>query len=342
MGLDYRVRCCPDGLMTDRRRDVAVLDCTIRDGGCTNGWHFDHDLVRKVVRALDDSGVDIVEIGYQTSPGVYDRDKVGPWRFCDEDDLLAVTEGVDVRLSCMVDMGRFSAKDLRPAHKSRVDVLRIATYGKDIVEAVDLGHAAQDAGYEVHVNVMAVSTSTPQEVDAFLEHLRGSRITHVSVVDSFGALYPHHIRYLLRKYKNWLRPDQKVGVHLHNNQGVAFANTIVAIEEGADLADATVFGMGRGAGNCPLELLLMHLDDNSHDPRSLLPLLEAFAEMRDTLRWGYHPAYALTGWLNRHPGDAIKHMGTSNPYDVTDFFDRLMADRPMARHHVPVREDGSF
>lgn len=342
MGLDYRVRCCPDGLMTDRRRDVKVLDCTIRDGGCTNGWQFSHDLVRGVVRALDAAGVDIVEIGYQTSPGVYDRSEVGPWRFCDEEDLRAVTEGTDVRISCMVDLGRFTPADLRPADESVVDVIRVAAYGEDIEEAVELCHAIEDAGYEAHCNVMAVSTSTPEEVDRFLEVLSKSRVGHVAVVDSFGALYPHHLRYLIRKYKNWLRPDQKVGVHLHNNQGVAFANTIIGIEEGADIADATLFGMGRGAGNCPLELLLMYLDDETHDPRALLPELESLAGLRDELRWGYHPAYAITGWLNRHPRDAIRHMRSDKPYDVSEFYDRLMTDRPMPRHHVVVREDGSF
>jgi len=342
MGLDYRVRCCPDGLMTDRRRDVRVLDCTIRDGGCTNGWQFDLGLVRETVQCLDRAGVDIVEIGYQTAEGIYDRGAVGPWRFSDEDMLRQVTEGVDVRISCMLDMGRFSASDLRPARDSVVDVLRIATYGRDIDDAVELAHAALDQGYEVHVNVMAVSTNTPQEVDAFLEALRRSRVSDVAVVDSFGALYPHHLRYLVRKYKNWLRPDQRVGVHLHNNQGVAFSNTIIAIEEGVNTADATIFGMGRGAGNCPLELLLMYLDDPTHDARALFPLLERYAELRDAIRWGYHPAYAITGWLNRHPRDAIQHMRTEHPYDVTDFYDQLTADRPRPRHHVPVREDGSF
>lgn len=342
MGLDYRVRCCPDGLMTDRRRDVKVLDCTIRDGGCTNGWRFDMDLVQQTVVALDRAGVDIVEIGYQTAEGVYDRGAVGAWRFCDEDVLRRAVEGVDVRLSCMIDMGRFSASDLRPAADSVVDVLRIATYGADIDQAVELAHAAIDVGYEVHVNVMAVSTNTPQEVDAFLEALARSQVTDVAVVDSFGALYPHHVRYLIRKYKNWLRPDQRVGVHLHNNQGVAFANTIIAIEEGADTADATIFGMGRGAGNCPLELLLMYLDDPGHDPRALFPLLERYAELRDAIRWGYHPAYAITGWLNRHPRDAIGHMKGEHPYDVVAFYDRLLAERPRPQHHVPVREDGSF
>jgi 4-hydroxy 2-oxovalerate aldolase len=342
MGLDYRVRCCPDGLMTDRRRDVAVLDCTIRDGGCTNNWRFDSGLVRDVVQALDKAGVDIVEIGYQTTEGVYDRTQVGPWRYCDEDVLRQVTEGTRVRISTMLDMGRFRASDLRPKADSVVDVIRVATYAEDITSAVDLCHAAQDAGYEAHCNVMAVSTNTPQEVDHFLDVLRRSRVTHISVVDSFGALYPHHLRYLIRKYKNWLRPDQKVGVHLHNNQGVAFANTIVAIEEGAQIADATLMGMGRGAGNAPLELLLMYLDDANHDPAALWPLLERFASMRDEIRWGYHPPYAITGWLNVHPNDAIHHMKSAHPYDVTDFWARLVDGRAIARHHIAVREDGSF
>ncbi|MFT7518377.1 MAG: 4-hydroxy 2-oxovalerate aldolase, partial [Kiritimatiellia bacterium] len=202
---------------------------------------------------------------------------------------------------------------------------------------VEILHRGLDLGYDVYCNVMAVSRNTPDEVDRFLSVLAASRVPNVAVVDSFGALYPHHLRYLIRKYKNWLRPDQRVGVHLHNNQGVAFANTIAAIDEGAGFADATIFGMGRGAGNCPLELLLMYLDDHGHDPRPLLPLLERFAGMRDELRWGYHPSYAITGWLNQHPNDAIRHMGSEHPYDVGAFYDELVKGRK-ARHHEPVRE----
>ena len=90
MGLDYRVRCCPDGLITDRRRQVAVLDCTIRDGGICNDWHFDPGLVARTVAGLSAAGVDLMEIGYQTSDGVFDPDAVGPYRFCREADLQAV------------------------------------------------------------------------------------------------------------------------------------------------------------------------------------------------------------------------------------------------------------
>ena len=333
MGLDYRVTCCPDGLMTDRRRSVEVLDCTIRDGGCCNAWRFDSDLVRDTYRALRDAGVDIMEIGYQTSPGVFEAGSVGPWRHCKEEDLRDVVDGDSIRISCMVDMGRFTAADLRPAKDSVVDIIRVATYGRDIDKAIDLLHAAQDKGYEVFANVMAVSVCTPQEVDRFLERLRISRVTNVAVVDSFGAMYPHHIRYLVRKYKNWLRPEQRVGAHFHNNQQSAFANTIAAIDEGADFVDATIFGMGRGAGNCPLELLLMYLDNPVHDVRPILPLMARFAELRDELRWGYHPPLAINGWLNVHPKTAIKRMRQADRYEVLEYFDQLTRDTDIGKDH---------
>ncbi|MFT4622046.1 MAG: 4-hydroxy 2-oxovalerate aldolase [Myxococcota bacterium] len=337
MGLDYRVRCCPDGLITDRRRVVEVLDCTIRDGGCTNAWQFDDDLVRRTFGALCESGVDVMEIGYQTSPGVFEAGSVGPWRYCREEDLRRVVTPESLggmRLSCMLDMGRIEAEDLRPAADSVIDVLRVATYAADIRQAIDLCEAAQDLGYEVHCNVMAVTRCTPAQVDEFLECLRNSRVPVVAVVDSFGAMYPHQLTYLIRKYKNWLRPDQRVGVHLHNNQQTAFANAIAAIDEGADLIDASVFGMGRGAGNVPLELLLMYLDDERHDVRPILGLVDDYMPLRAQLKWGYQVPYAITGWLNRHPNAAIERMQHASPESL-GFYDTLTRDRPRRPHHRP-------
>lgn len=333
MGLDYRVKCCPDGLMTDRRYNVRVLDCTIRDGGICNDWHFDNELVRKTFTALAASGVDIMEIGYRTAPGTVDASAVGPWRFCREDDLRDVAVASDMKLAIMMDEGKARVEDLIPKADSIVDIVRVATYGKDIDSAIELLEGAGELGYETFCNVMAVSTNTPQEVDEFLEKLRGSKIPNVAVVDSFGALYPHHVRYLIRKYKNWLRPDQKVGVHLHNNQQTAFANTIAAIDEGADFVDATIHGIGRGAGNCPLELLLMYLDDPRFDVRPILDLVDDYADLRDELRWGYHLPYVITGWLNMHPRSGIERMKREDRYDCLEFFEALTRNRPVPKHH---------
>jgi 4-hydroxy 2-oxovalerate aldolase len=336
MGLDYRVACCPDGLMTDRRHTVRVLDCSIRDGGCCNEWQFDEQLVRRTYRALAASGVDYMEIGYRSSPGSFDRAKCGPWRFCDDDALADIVEGTGMKLAVMLDYGKAAITDLQPRRNSPVAMVRIATYARDIEASIELLHRAQDLGYEVMCNVMAVSTCTPQEVDHFLGRLHDSTVPNVGLVDSFGAFYPHHVRYLVRKYKNWLRPDQRLGIHVHNNQETAFANTIVAVEEGADLVDATILGIGRGAGNCPLELLLMYLDTSKYDVAPILELAEEYSELRDQLKWGYHVPYGISGWLNAHPRAAIAQMSGREESTVAEFYRRLAEQRPKPRFHRPV------
>lgn len=323
MGLDYRVKCCPDGLVTDRRRRIKVLDCTIRDGGICNDWDFSHDFVQNVFKALVAAGVDYMEVGYKTKDGVFDRGAVGPWRFCDEDDLAKVVEPGQIKLSTMFDIGRVDTAAIPHSRDTVIDVIRIATYAHQLDEALRLLDDALEKGYETFINVMAVSTLPPEAVDDFLIRLAGSGVHNVAIVDSFGAMYPHHIRYLVHKYMNYLGEDIRVGVHLHNNQQQAFANSIAAIDEGVDFVDATVHGMGRGAGNCPLELLLFYLDNPRYDVVPVLELIERFAELRDELRWGYHLPYAITGYHNVHPASGIERMASEDRYQVRDMYEKL-------------------
>lgn len=324
MGLDYRVRCCPDGLVTDRRRRIRVLDCTVRDGGICNDWQFPEDLVQRTALALHQAGVDYMEIGYRSAPGSFDRQKVGPWRFCDEDLLQRVLPARSpMKVAVMVDVGRIGVEDIPASADSAVDVVRIATYAHQLDEALRLKDRAQTMGYETFINVMAVSTLDPAEVDACLQRLAVSGVDNVALVDSYGALYPYHVRYLVRKYMNYLGEGIKVGVHLHNNQQQAFANSIAAIDEGVDFVDATVHGMGRGAGNCPLELLLFYLDNPRYDVRPVLELVDEYATLRDELRWGYHLPYAITGYFNVHPRAGIERMSRPERYECRDMYEKL-------------------
>lgn len=327
MGHDPRILCCPDGLVTDRRRYVKVLDCTIRDGGLCNSWKFDHDLVGKTFRALTEARVDYMEVGYRSSDEAISRDKVGPWRFCDEKDLEAVAARGDMKLSTMVDVGKVRAKDIPPVSDTMIGVVRIATYAHQIDEALELLKHCLDSGYETFINVMAVSVCEPDDMDRYLEKLAASQVHNVAVVDSFGALLPHHVRYLFRKYRSFLGNEKHIGMHAHNNLQNAYANTVAAIEEGADFVDATIHGIGRGAGNCPIESLLFYLENARYDVRPILDLVEEFALLRDELRWGYHLPYAISGFMNVHPKQAIAMMDTQARYQCTDYYDRLQKAR---------------
>ena len=324
MGLDTRVACCPDGLVTDRRRRIKVLDCTIRDGGICNNWQFDHGVVRRVYEALLASGIDYMEVGYKINEGLADPKDVGPWRFCEENDLEQVVDkNRSLRIATMVDVGRIGPDKIPPAVDSSVDVIRIATYAHQMDEAMRLLDHCLSQGYETFMNVMAVSTLAPHAVDEFLTALAGSGVHNVAIVDSFGALYPYHVRYLVHKYMNYLGENIKVGVHFHNNQQQAFANSIAAIDEGVDFVDATLHGIGRGAGNCPLELLLFYLDNPRYDASPILDLVEEFASMRDELRWGYHLPYAISGLFNIHPRSAMERMARVDRYQVREMYETL-------------------
>lgn len=330
MGLDERVNCCPDGLVTDRRRRIKVLDCTIRDGGICNNWQFDYDTVRSVFEALSATGLDYMEVGYKYPRPGQPQDGIGPWRYCEEADLARVVQPGRMKLSAMVDVGKVKTTDIPQKKDSLIDLVRIATYAHQLDEALSILDHCLASGYETAMNVMAVSTLTPEAVDNFLARLADSKVHTVCLVDSFGALYPYHVQYLVRKYMNYLGEGKKVGVHFHNNQQQAFANTIAAIDEGVDIVDATIHGMGRGAGNCPIELLLFYLDNPRYDTSAVLDLVEYFAYMRDDLRWGYHLPYAITGYFNLHPKFGIERMKRVDRYQVRQMYESLAGLREAA------------
>ena len=326
------VRCCPQPT-APRKSDLKILDCTIRDGGICNDWQFSPSFVRTVFEALRDANIDYMEVGYKTHDGYFSRDNVGPWRFCMEDDLRDVFEESSVKISTMVDIGKIQTIDIPPSSTSVVDVIRIATYAHQLDEAQKILNHCLINGYETFMNVMAVSTLDPKEVDQFLDKLAVSGVHNVAIVDSFGCLFPHHIEQLVRRYRERLGPSIKIGVHCHNNQQQALANSLAAIHAGVDFVDATLHGMGRGAGNCPLELLLLYLNDSRYDIRPILPLLESFAELKEELRWGYQLPYAMTGHYNLHPRSGIDKMKNADRNQILGMFDTFAK-----RHNLTKRK----
>src|SRR4030042_4192368 len=253
------------------RPQIKVLDCTVRDGGLINKWQFSDEFVRKVFIALSQAGVDYMEIGYKSSEKYFSRDENGAWKFCTEEDIKRIIGDFDrnnMKLAAMVDIGRIDAEDIHPKKDSVLDMIRVACYAKEIDKGINLAHQCIDKGYETTINLMAVSKVLERDLDEALDDLSKSSVSIVYLVDSFGAMYSEQIHFLLKKYFASL-PGKELGIHAHNNQQLAFANTIEAIIVGANRIDATLYGMGRGAGNCPLELLLSFLKNPKFDIRPL-------------------------------------------------------------------------
>ena len=245
------------------RPEIKMVDCTIRDGGLSNDSRFSAETVRAVYNAACRAGIDYVELGYRNSKQMLGEDNFGPWRFCDDEQLNAVTEGVDpgaTKLAIMMDAHKSDPDDIRPREQSRVDLIRVATYVKDVDKAIRCAQAATANGYDCTINVMAISKEGPPALPEALQQIEEeTQALAVYVVDSFGALYSESVHYLVETYQMYVK-TKEVGVHMHNNQQLAFANTIEGIIKGANYVDGTFSGLGRGAGNCPSELLLSFLN----------------------------------------------------------------------------------
>ncbi len=310
------------------RPEIKVLDCTIRDGGLANDSHFDLQTVRAVYRACCEARIDYVELGYRNSKEMFSPDEFGPWRFCDEEDLRRATDGIEnpgTKIAVMQDAHKAVAEDLLPKSESVVDTIRIATYVKDIDKAIALENAAHEKGYETTINVMAISTESDWELDPALEQVEHeSHVAACYVVDSYGALYSEQVDYLVDKYQRILT-SKEVGVHFHNNQQLAFANTIEGIIKGANFVDGTIYGLGRAAGNCPTELLLGFLKNPKFDIRPILDCVaNTIRPLEKDLDWGYMVPYMITGVLNQHPRTAMAMLKTPERDNYRTFYDKSL------------------
>lgn len=314
------------------RPEIKVIDCTIRDGGLMNNHHFDDAVVKMVYDTCVAAGIDYMEVGYKSSRKGIKQGEHGCWKYSQEEDIRRIVgeNKTGLKIAVMADAERCDYhEDIPPKKDSVVDMIRVATYINQIPTALAMVKDAHDKGYETTLNLMAASTVPDHELDEGLEMLAASEAKAVYVVDSFGSLYSEKVHFLVRKYMRFCKATGKeIGMHMHNNQQLAFANTIEGIILGANYLDATMAGLGRGAGNCPMELLIGFLHNPKFDLRPVLDCVQNHIEpLRQKLLWGFDLPYMLTGQLNQHPRTAIKFKEAElkgAKGDILEFYDNVV------------------
>ena len=309
------------------RKELKVLDCTIRDGGLINNYQFGTDFVKTVYQAACDAGVDYVELGKKLAESdEYTRAKWGRWNFCDDDDLRNVIDSYPIengpKVAVMYDVGRVDASALQQVDASPIDMIRTACYVADIDKGLDLVKRTKDLGYETTLNIMAPSVAIETDlVEGLAQVDEVPEVDYLYLVDSYGAFYSEQVTAYVEMYRKHA-PSKELGFHAHNNQQLAFSNTQQAIIDGVNLLDATINGIGRGAGNCNLELLLNFLKNPKFDVRPIYKAIQsAFVPLREEIEWGYNDIYGISGTLNQHPRDAMKQRANAEVRDdCYDFY----------------------
>jgi 4-hydroxy 2-oxovalerate aldolase len=306
--------------------NLKILDCTVRDGGLCNNHQFAEGFFKSIYDTCVASGIDYMEVGYKADKKLFAGTGCGPWKYSDEEDIRREVGDNDagLKLSVMADTGRTNPSDILPKSESVIDLIRVATYIHQIPAALEIVKDAKQKGYEVALNLMAVSTVPDYELDNGLDVVAQSEeIDFLYVVDSFGSLYYEQIDDLINRYK---KTGKTLGIHAHNNQQLAYSNTIYAAINGVKLLDTTMMGMGRGAGNCPTELLVGFLKNPKFSLRPILRFVqETMFPLSQQIDWGYSIPYMITGHYNEHPRTAIALRDSDRKDDYVGFYDEIAA-----------------
>lgn len=273
---------------------VKILDCTIRDGGYANNWNFSDDCVLATFLTAQKSNVDYFEAGYRKKSATRKYERISD----KELEFLVGHKNGKTKILVMVNELEYDGKMFNNADNSPVDGVRVACHVGELEEGLRICEELKDKGYEIFFNVMNIPQIEEKHYEILTNRKNKDIITSICFADSFGVLMPENIP---EYFKNFQKAGFKnIGIHTHNNLQMAFANSLAAINCGAYSVDATVYGMGRGGGNLPIELIIGYLKENS--PEHYLELIEKYyLPMYRENDWGYSIPSLVSGLKNIHP-----------------------------------------
>lgn len=291
---------------------IAVLDCTLRDGGYINDWSFSKLAINKIIDKLVESNIDIVECGYLSqSKGKKGDSSLYPTI----DDITPILNNIrnnDTKFACMINFGEYRIQDIPDQGHSKLHLIRLAFHKKDLHDAISYASLLICKGYEVYLQPMVTMAYSDADIMELVEASNKIHPQAVYIVDSFGTLTNADIKHYTTLLHNNLEHDIALGFHSHNNLQLALSNSVYFIDLVKNwrslIVDSSVFGIGRGAGNLCTELITRHLMGKKMGNYNVQPLLEIMDEYLLPLYvrhpWGYSAAYYLSAICKCHPNYA--------------------------------------
>ena len=303
--------------------NFKVLDCTLRDGGYYTNWDFDNRLVHSYIESFNNLPADYLEIGYRSTPM---SRYLGEYFYCPIPLVASIKSLSNKKIAIILNEKDVQVQDLKSLLspcKGLIDMVRIAIDPKNIGRALILAQAIKKFGFEVCFNVMYMSTWRDDK--QFLKQVKEIEgITdYFYMVDSFGGVYPEDVKETFDIIRS--QTNVPIGFHGHNNLELALINTIMAIECGASIVDATITGMGRGAGNLSTELLFTALNAKMNlkvDFNSLSNIVREFKNLQLKYEWGTNLPYMVSG-ANSLPQKEVMDWVGKNRYSYDSIINAL-------------------
>lgn len=306
--------------------ETLLLDCTLRDGGYYNAWDFPPELIAAYLEAMKAAQVDIVELGFRF---LQNSGFKGACAYTSDAFLrsLEIPAGLTVAVmvngsDLLTDLGLEATLERLfpvPAAETPVELVRIACHLREVQAVLPAVAWLSERGYRVGFNLMQIADRSREEVVELARSARDWPVEVLYFADSMGSMTPEDTARII----SWLREawDGPVGIHTHDNMGLALQNTLRAQAEGATWLDATVTGMGRGPGNARTEELVIEAQALRGRRANLVPLMsllrQHFQPMKEHYGWGTNPFYFLSGKYGIHP-TYIQNMLTDSRYSEED------------------------
>jgi 4-hydroxy 2-oxovalerate aldolase len=322
-----------------------VLDCTLRDGGYVNNWEFGENNIRKIFTGLQKSGDEFIECGFISEKEVLDKNRSQYPNFESASALrggesLANGYGKELDQKClaMINFGEFDIANVPERNETLVDGIRVTCINKTYKEACEFCRQLIDKGYMVFLQPMSTIRFSEQQLDDLLETANKINLHSVYIVDSFGSMDEVQLTKLLNTYQTKLDNTISIGFHSHNNlqQSYYLAQSFLENRDNVHdiVVDASIYGMGRGAGNLNTELFLDYLnknfDDKNYQIEPLLQLMDdVILKIFRKKFWGYQMPYFLSAKYNCHPNYAtfLADMNTLTVADIDSILAGLSDDQ---------------
>jgi len=306
---------------------MKLLDCTIRDGGYYNNWDFNKDLITEYSVLMESLPIDYIEVGYRS---IALEGYLGKYYYCPvyvlkelkslmpSKKLVIILNEKDIRVEDLEEL-------LMPI-KPFITMVRMAVDPKNFERAIILAKAVKAIGFEVAFNVMYMSDWKNDSSFLNLLDELDETLDFFYMVDSFGGILPDDVKQIIKLVQS--KTEIPLGFHGHDNLSLGLINSITAMEQGCEIIDSTITGMGRGAGNLRTELLLTYLESQSKikiNFNELGKIVSKFEELKIDYGWGTNLPYMFSG-ANSLPQKDVMKLIALNRYSAGTIIKKLSSE----------------
>ena len=291
-----------------KANQAMLLDCTLRDGGYLNDWEFGHDSIVNIFERLVSTNVEVIEIGFLDERRPFDINRsIMPDTSCVEK-IYGRVNKKNALVVGMIDFGTCSIEHIQPCAESYLDGIRVIFKKHIMHEAIEFCKQLKSLGYKVFTQAVSITSYTDEQLLELIDSVNELEPFAVSMVDTYGLLHQDNLMHIFHILDENLKTDIRIGYHAHNNFQMGYANCIEFLSQPVKrtlLVDGTLYGMGKSAGNAPLELLAMHMNECCDKHYDVGQMLEAIStsvmDMQSTCHWGYSLFFFVAASNKCHP-----------------------------------------